>query len=61
VTHRTKWREFVKAHKDDHVYLNLVGQPGSTPHELFVDALVEEGEILKKHKPAFKHMIKVSF
>ncbi len=46
-------------YKDDPRYNNLVGQPGSTPHEIFEDALNEEKDILKIHKPAFKTLIKV--
>lgn len=45
--------------KDHPSYYNLVGQPGSTPHELFEDALSEEKDLLKIHKPSFKALVKV--
>jgi len=44
--------------KDDPSYSNLVGQPGSTAHELFDDLVKEEKEILEKYKPPFKSLIK---
>ena len=59
VTHRTKWKEFVKDFKDDKKYSNLVGQSGSKPMELFEECLNEEKEILKVEKPPFKQLIKV--
>ena len=59
VTHQTKWKDFVKKFKDDPKYYNLVGQPGSTPHELFEDTITEEKDLLKIHKPSFKNLIKV--
>lgn len=39
-------------------YLDLVGQPGTTPHEYFEDMAKEEKELLKEHKSAFKQLIK---
>ena len=61
ITHRTKWRDFVKQYKDDKHYFNLVGQSGSKPIELFEDCLNEEKEILKVEKPPFKTLIQVTF
>eukprot|EP00347_Sterkiella_histriomuscorum_P007645 403348123 len=58
LTHRSKWKNFVKEFKDDQRYTNLVGQSGSTAHELFEDALNEEKELLRIHKPSFKSLIK---
>ncbi len=54
LTYQTKWKDFVQTIKDKDVYLNLVGQIGSTPRELFEDAVAEEKELLNVHKSAFK-------
>lgn len=62
ITHDTKWREFVRSHlKDNPAYLNLVGQHGQTPHEIFEDALSEERDLLSMHKPPFKNLVKVFY
>lgn len=60
ITHETKWSEFVKAHLDDPIYLNLVGQLGSTPHEIFEDAISEERDLLNIHKASFKNLVKTN-
>ena len=60
ITHETKWSEFVKTYREDLRYVNLVGQPGSTPHEIFDDALNEERDILNVHKAPFKALIKAN-
>lgn len=60
LTQHVKWGDFATTLKDDSRYANMVGQPGSTPRELFEDALFEEKEILKAHKKPFKSFIKVS-
>jgi len=39
-------------------YLDLVGQPGTTPYEYFEDFAKEEKDVLKEHKSAFKQLIK---
>lgn len=57
---RTKWKEFVKLNKENPVFVNLIGQPGTSPHEFFEHFVNEEKEILKKHKPSFKTLIKVT-
>lgn len=38
--------------------MDLVGQPGTTPHEYFEDFAKEEKDLLKEHKSAFKQLIK---
>jgi len=58
ITHETKWNEFVKAYKEDPRYVNLVGQVGSTPHEIFDDLVNEERDLLNFHKAPFKQLIK---
>jgi len=60
ITHETKWSEFVKVHLDDPIYLNLVGQLGSTPHEIFEDAISEERDLLNIHKASFKNLVKTN-
>jgi FF domain len=49
-----KWRDFVRIVREDPRYVNLVGQPGSTPREIYEDALNEERDLLKLHKAPFK-------
>lgn len=39
-------------------YLDLIGQPGSTPSEYFEDRVKEEKDQLKLHKSAFKSLVK---
>ena len=41
LTSVTSWRSFVRVIKDDRRYLELVGQSGSTPKDLFDDAVEE--------------------
>jgi len=38
--------------------LNLIGQSGTTPHEIYEDLQKEEKELLKKHKSDFKTLVK---
>mmetsp|Transcript_13069 Transcript_13069/g.24434 ORF Transcript_13069/g.24434 Transcript_13069/m.24434 type:complete len:483 (+) Transcript_13069:275-1723(+) len=53
LTAATHWRPFLQGIKDDQRYLNLVGQPGSTPKELF-DTVVEHlKEEIKEQRAAF--------
>ncbi|CAG9323983.1 unnamed protein product [Blepharisma stoltei] len=46
------WRPIVQKIKDDPRYLNLVGQPGSSPQELYSDIIEREKEKIKDHKEA---------
>ncbi|EPY53160.1 U1 snRNP-associated protein Usp104 [Schizosaccharomyces cryophilus OY26] len=49
ITLRTKWKEIYPLFKDDPRYLNMLGQPGSTPLDLFWDIIVEfENEFREK-------------
>ncbi len=57
---KTKWNEFFKLIKDDPRFTNFVGQPGSTPHDLFDEFLRSEKEKFKKQKSALKQIIKNS-
>ena len=53
----TKWSEFVKEIKDREEYLNMLGQEGSTPLELFQDKKNELKKDYKKVKKIFKEII----
>lgn len=46
----THWKDFYIKLRDDPVYLNLVGQPGSTPKEIFDDIIAKEKGKIKDHK-----------
>lgn len=53
LTAATHWRPFLQSIKDDSRYLSLVGQPGSTPKEMF-DSVVEQlKENIKDQRAAF--------
>ena len=53
----TKWSELVKEIKDREEYLNMLGQEGSTPLELFQDKKYELKKDYKKVKKIFKEII----
>ena len=53
----TKWREYVSEIKDREEYLNMLGQEGSTPLELFQDKIYELKKDYKKVKKIFKEII----
>ena len=53
----TKWSEFVSEIKDREEYLNMLGQEGSTPLELFQDKKDELKKDYKKVKKIFKEII----
>lgn len=53
----TKWREYVSEIKDREEYLNMLGQEGSTPLELFQDKIYELKNDYKKVKKIFKEII----
>jgi len=53
----TKWSEFVSEIKDREEYLNMLGQEGSTPLELFQDKKYELKKDYKKVKKIFKEII----
>jgi pre-mRNA-processing factor 40 len=58
-TIKTKWNQYVATVKDEARYLNLVGQFGSTPQELFDDFILAEKENFKRQKGTLKQIIKV--
>ena len=53
----TKWSDFVSEIKDREEYLNMLGQEGSTPLELFQDKKNELKKDYKKVKKIFKEII----
>ena len=53
----TKWRDYVLEIKDREEYLNMLGQEGSTPLELFQDKIYELKKDYKKVKKVFKEII----
>ena len=53
----TKWSEYVLEIKDREEYLNMLGQEGSTPLELFQDKKYELKKDYKKVKKIFKEII----
>jgi pre-mRNA-processing factor 40 len=53
----TKWRDYVQKIKDKDEYLNMLGQEGSTPLELFQDKIQELKNKYKKIKKIFKEII----
>ena len=53
----TKWSEYVSEIKDREEYLNMLGQEGSTPLELFQDKKLELKKDYKKVKKIFKEII----
>ena len=59
-TIKTKWNRLVIFIKDDPRYVNLIGQEGSTPKELFDDFILAEKENFKRQKGMLKQIIKVN-
>ncbi len=56
---KTKWNRFVSQIKNEPRYLNLMGQPGSSPKELFDEFIQLEKENFKRQKGTLKQIIKV--
>jgi len=59
-TRETTWGEFIRKFHHDSRYVNMVGQPGSTPKDLFDDKLHEVRKefrhLFKKVSPAIKEL-----
>ena len=53
----TKWKDYILEIKDKEEYLNMLGQEGSTPMELFQDKIQELKKEYKKIKKIFKEII----
>ena len=54
LTVKTKWRDFARAVVEDERYYGMVGQPGSSPQELFEDFVEEQKERVKAQKATVK-------
>ena len=52
----TKWKDFILLIKDKDEYLNMLGQEGSTPLELFQDKIQDLKKEYKKIKKIFKEI-----
>ena len=55
-----KWKNFVFKIKDDENYLNLLGQEGSTPKDLFDDVLSILKEDYKRNKDTLKKILEAN-
>jgi pre-mRNA-processing factor 40 len=58
ITMSTRWEDVVPAVKEDSRYKDLLGQPGSTAHDLFDDYLEELGDKYKEGRAKIKKMAK---
>jgi len=58
ITASTTWREVAKKVVDDERYLKMVGQSGSTPHDLFDDFLDDLAEKYKQDRAQIKKWAK---
>ena len=57
----SQWADTVKNHLlKEEAYLELLQQPGTTPHEIFEDTLKSEKEMLKCYKTDFKKLVKTN-
>jgi len=54
----SRWGDFAQTIVDEPRYLNVVGMPGSTPHDLFDDFLEEVGERYKEDRAKIKKWAK---
>ena len=57
---KSKWKSFVAKIKEDGNYLNLIGQDGSTPKDLFDDVVSILKEDYKRNKDMLKRILKVN-
>lgn len=60
INSKTKWRNFVYQIKNDENYLNLLGQEGSTPKDLFDDVVSILKEDYKRNKDTLKKILKLN-
>lgn len=58
ITAKTKWKEIFPLIKDSECFLNMVGQPGSQPIDLFFDLVSELNQKLEKKRSNFKNLIR---
>lgn len=55
----SKWKEIYELVKDDERFLNMVGQPGSTPLDLYRDVIVELEDEVYEDGQYVKEILKV--
>ncbi|CAK92043.1 unnamed protein product (macronuclear) [Paramecium tetraurelia] len=55
LTHKTKWGQFVQTIQQDDRFICMLGQPGSQPHELFLDFISH----LKQNHQLYKSELKM--
>lgn len=60
ITAKTKWRKFINQNKNNVQYLNLIGQEGSTPKELFDDVVSILISDYKRNKETLKKILKTN-
>ncbi|CAG8453577.1 7909_t:CDS:10 [Acaulospora morrowiae] len=58
ITAKSKWKEIYPVIHDDERYLNMLGQPGSSPLELFWDVVEELDEILYQQRKVVSEVLK---
>jgi pre-mRNA-processing factor 40 len=56
----TKWKDFRELLKDDPRYVAMLGQPGSTPLELFWDMIEDEERVLRSKRNDALDVLEVS-
>ena len=57
----TKWKHIHPSIKDDERYLNMLGQPGSTPLDLFWDIMEEIERELRLKRNLVMDILDVSY
>jgi pre-mRNA-processing factor 40 len=57
---KSRWQEFYPLIKDDDRYLEMLGQPGSTPIELFWDIVEDVYEELYAKRKHIEKIMKAS-
>ncbi len=60
INSKSKWKNFVNVIKDDSNYINLLGQEGSTPKDLFDDVVSILKEDYKRNKDTLKKILKIN-
>ncbi|KAL6062821.1 Pre-mRNA-processing protein 40A [Balamuthia mandrillaris] len=55
---KTRWKDFRSTIKDMDVYTNMIGQSGSTPHELYFDFIESLQEQYEQDKKVLKELLK---
>eukprot|EP01102_Stenamoeba_stenopodia_P016381 TRINITY_DN5727_c0_g1_i1.p1 TRINITY_DN5727_c0_g1~~TRINITY_DN5727_c0_g1_i1.p1 ORF type:complete len:433 (-),score=119.46 TRINITY_DN5727_c0_g1_i1:66-1364(-) len=59
-TIRTRWKEFLSKIRDHPALIAMIGQPGSTPSELYLDFIEEKEDIFDKDRSKMKGILKTN-